>query len=92
MFNVLLRSTAVDVSGEIYYANQLSFKIQSELNAAFNDIVPDLFLTVYGQSELLIVACTVYLSLLVTLGCVEHQTCTLHVTTCTVVVSLVVNS
>ena len=49
--NVLLRSTAVDVSGEIYYANQLSFKIQSELNAAFNDIVPDLFLTVYGQSE-----------------------------------------
>ena len=49
--NVLLRSTAVDVSGEIYYANQLSFKIQSELNTAFNDIVPDLFLTVYGQSE-----------------------------------------
>ena len=36
--NVLLRSTAVDVSGEIYYANQLSFKIQSELNTAFNDI------------------------------------------------------
>ena len=49
--NVLLRSTAVDVSGEMYFANQLSFKIQSELNTAFNDIVPDLFLTVYGQSE-----------------------------------------
>ena len=49
--NVLLRSTAVDVSGEIYYANQLSFKIQTELNAAFNDITPDLFLTVYGQSK-----------------------------------------
>ena len=39
------------MSGEIYYANQLSFKIQSELNAAFNDIAPDFFLTVYGQSE-----------------------------------------
>ena len=49
--NVSLRNTAVDVSGEIYYANQLSFKIQSELNTAFNDIVPDLFLIVYGQSE-----------------------------------------
>ena len=49
--NVLLRSTAVDVSGEIHCANQLPFKIQSELNAAFNDIAPDLFLTVYGQSE-----------------------------------------
>ena len=49
--NVLLRSTAVYVSGEICYANQLSFKIQSELNAAFNDIAPDLFLTVYGKSE-----------------------------------------
>ena len=49
--NVLLRSTAVDVSGEIYCANQLSYKIQTELNAAFNDITPDLFLTVYGQSE-----------------------------------------
>ena len=49
--NVLLRSTAVDVSGEIYYANQLSYKIQTELNAAFNDITPDLFLTVFGQSE-----------------------------------------
>ena len=49
--NVLLRSTAVDVSGEIYYANQLSYKIQRELNIAFNDIAPDLFLTVYGASE-----------------------------------------
>ena len=49
--NVLLRSTAVDVSGEIYYANQLSYKIQTELNTAFNDIVPDLFLTVYGQAN-----------------------------------------
>ena len=49
--NVLLRSTAVDVSGEIYDANQLSCKIQSEFNAAFNDLAPDLFLTVYGQSE-----------------------------------------
>ena len=49
--NVLLRSTAVDVTGEIYYANQLSYKIQTELNAAFDDITPDLFLTVYGQSE-----------------------------------------
>ena len=49
--NVLLRSTAVDASGEIYYANQLSYNIQTELNTAFNDIVPDLFLTVYGQSE-----------------------------------------
>ena len=33
------------------FANQLSLKIQSELNAAFNDIAPDLFLRVYGQSE-----------------------------------------
>ena len=49
--NVLLRSTAVDVSGEIYCANQLSFNMQRELNIAFNDIAPDLFLTVYGQSE-----------------------------------------
>ena len=46
-----MRSTAVDVSGEIYYANQLSYKIQTELHTAFNDIVPDLFLAVYGQSE-----------------------------------------
>ena len=49
--NVLLRSTAVDVSGDISHANQLSFKMQAELHAAFNDIAPDLFLTVYGQSE-----------------------------------------
>ena len=49
--NVLLRSTPVDVSGEIYYANQLSYKIQTKLNAAFDDIAPDLFLTVNGQSE-----------------------------------------
>ena len=49
--NVLLRSAAVDVSGETYYANQLSYKMQTELNAAFNDITPDLFLTVNGQSE-----------------------------------------
>ena len=41
--NVLLRSTAVDISSEIYYANQLSFKMQSELNTAFKDIAPDLF-------------------------------------------------
>ena len=39
------------MSGEIYYANQLSFKMQSELNVAFIDIAPDVFLTVYGQSE-----------------------------------------
>ena len=49
--NVLLRSTAVDVSGEIYYSNQLSYQIQTELNTAFNNITPDLFLTVYGQSK-----------------------------------------
>ena len=49
--NVLLRRTAADVSGKIYYAKQFSFKMQSELNTAFNDIAPDAFLTVYGQSE-----------------------------------------
>ena len=49
--NVLLRSTAVDVSGEIYYANQLSYKIQTGLNTAFNDIAPDLFLTVLDKAN-----------------------------------------
>ena len=34
-----------------FITNPVSYKIQTELNAAFNDVTPDLFLTVYGQSE-----------------------------------------
>ena len=46
----LLRCVTIDVSGKVYYASQLAYDLQQQLNEAFNDISPHMFVVNYGSS------------------------------------------